>query len=367
MRRLIAIGPTPPPTHGVSIATERLVAALDRMGALAAHLDTRDPRPVTTLGVLDLRNVALGVWHALLLARLLLRHRDAGVHVPISQERWGFLRDAVFIWLAKLARRRVYVHLHGGHFDAFHAGSGRAMRLAIRATLRGAHQAWVLTDTLRGVFGDLVPANRVHVVENVVEDLGVRRNGGPPAGAAGVRLLCLANLVPGKGAVEVLDAVEALGEEARGWVVRLVGEGDPDVVEPLRRRGERLEREHGVRVELPGTATGDAKVAEFARADVFVYPSTYRFEGQPLVLLEALAAGLPIVTTRHAGIPDTVRDGRDGILVPPGDVDALVDALRRVVQDAALRSRLRQAARARYEAQYRPERLVTDLRRLLAE
>jgi colanic acid/amylovoran biosynthesis glycosyltransferase len=96
-----------------------------------------------------------------------------------------------------------------------------------------------------------------------------------------------------------------------------------------------------------------------------VYPSYYPEEGQPLVLLEALAAGLPIVSTRHAGIPDTVRDGLDGILVEPRDTGSLATTLERLASDPEERSRLGSAARQRYEQRYRPERLACDIRHLL--
>jgi glycosyltransferase involved in cell wall biosynthesis len=84
-----------------------------------------------------------------------------------------------------------------------------------------------------------------------------------------------------------------------------------------------------------------------AAADVFVLPS--RWEGQPLILQEALAAGCPIVASRAGGIPDLT--GEDAaLLVPPGDVDALAAALRRVLTDPALAQRLAAAARERAQA-----------------
>lgn len=91
-------------------------------------------------------------------------------------------------------------------------------------------------------------------------------------------------------------------------------------------------------MELVGTRTGAAKAREFAWADVFAFPTRYRNEGQPLVVLEALAAGLPIVTTRHRGIPETVRGGREALLVEPGDVEGLALALVRMAADPDLRA-----------------------------
>ncbi|HXD56535.1 MAG TPA: hypothetical protein VN606_01375, partial [Thermoleophilaceae bacterium] len=160
------IGPTPPPLHGVSVSTELLLASLGR--DVACHLDTRDERPVDTIGRFELENVRLGLKHAAQLVGLLRRNPGADVYLPISQGTGGFLRDSLFIAIARLARRRVYIHLHGGSFADFHAGSGTVMRRVIAGVLRPVHEAWVLTPSLAGAFDGLIPRERVRIVENAV-------------------------------------------------------------------------------------------------------------------------------------------------------------------------------------------------------
>ena len=71
-------------------------------------------------------------------------------------------------------------------------------------------------------------------------------------------------------------------------------------------------------------------------ADVFVLPTFYPFEGQPLVLLEALAAGVPVVSTFHAGIPETVRNEKEGLLVPANDPPALAGAIRQATRGGVM-------------------------------
>jgi glycosyltransferase involved in cell wall biosynthesis len=120
----------------------------------------------------------------------------------------------------------------------------------------------------------------------------------------------------------------------------------------------------GIHVDLAGAHVGADKVSDFQWADVFVLPSRYPPEGQPLVLLEAMAAGLPILSTRHSGIPHTVRADREGLIVEPGDVTAIADALERLMNDADLRERLGRAGRERYQAVYTPaafQRRVAEL------
>lgn len=361
-QRLIVLAPTPAPVFGPSVATLSLLASLRRLGLLAAHVDTRDDRDLSNLNSFDPENLRLGLLAAWRLIRAMRRRPGAAVYVQASQGMWGFLRDALWIWIARIGRRRVYVHLHGGCFHTFHDESRAPMRWLIRTTMAGVHEAWVLTPSLRRCFEGLVPDERIRVVGNVVVDPALVEGPlGPRRGEeGGLRILLLSNLRTGKGHRELLEALGRLGPAAAGWHVRLVG----DVDEGTRAAAEEIVStriDPSVRVEIAGPLMGPAKDRELAWASVFALPTSYRNEGQPLVILEALAAGLPIVSTRHRGIPETV-DGETALLTEPGDVAELADALLRLAGDEDLRARMGAAARARWEARFAPEHLDDALR-----
>lgn len=365
--RLIVVGPLPPPWHGVAATTDNLLRALAAEGALAAHLNTAAPsRSVHRLGRFDLANVRRALGHLVGLVRLLAAHRDAAVYLPISQNRLGFLRDAVLLLAARVAARRRYVHLHGGHFAEFYAGADPVTRVLVRAALRDCYQAWVLTDGLVHMFDGLVPRSRVFVVENTVPSLNGTGSRERPTQPGPLRVLFLSNLFPGKGVFDLLAALEALGERARGFEVHIVGAGELATERRIDAAARAL-AQHGIRVRRLGFLAGEDKLRELEWAEALVLPTFYVFEGQPLVLLEAMAAGLPIVTTRHAGIPDTVRDGREALLIDPHDVPSLSHALERLANDPGLRHSLGRAGYARWRERYAPERFDEDLLRLLAE
>lgn len=368
-RKLILIGPTPPPIHGSAFATMHLIGAVDRAGALAAHLETgEDDRPVFNTGVLDPTNAYLGVKHVLKLIVLLARHRDADVHVPISQNRWGFARDALFIWLARLARRRVIVHLYGGLFGDFHAGLGGLERAYVERTFGCVDEAWVETENRRTVFKALLPPERIRVVENMADDCG------PPARDRGagerLRILFLANLIPTKGHRELLAALELLAERAGGGPVaidvRLAGEVQPAEAERVAAAAARL-APAGIEVELREPVMGEDKLALYRWADALALPSSYPPEGQPLVLLEAMSAGLAIIGSDHSGIPHTVIDGEQGLIVPTGDVAALAAAIERLDADRELLARLGAAGRERFEQRYAVGAYERRIEALLAD
>ena len=103
----------------------------------------------------------------------------------------------------------------------------------------------------------------------------------------------------------------------------------------------------------------------FGAFDAFVLPSGN--EGTPVTAIEALASGCPVVATRVGGVPDVVREGVDGFLVDPGDVEGLAGHLARLAADPALRSRLGAAGGERVLRRYGVERLVDDVDRLYRE
>ena len=148
---------------------------------------------------------------------------------------------------------------------------------------------------------------------------------GQPRAAAGaalvLRILCVGRLTPVKGQAVLLEAIAELKRRGVRAQVTMVGDG------PTRAPLEQMARRLGIAplVELTGAIGQDEIRAHYAATDVFCLPSFA--EGLPVVLMEAMAMGLPVVTTRITGTPELVEDGTSGRLVSPARVDELADAL----------------------------------------
>ncbi|KXS37315.1 MAG: group 1 glycosyl transferase [Halomonadaceae bacterium T82-2] len=184
-----------------------------------------------------------------------------------------------------------------------------------------------------------VGAERIRVIEP-----GVERPPMPPRRAAyhtgPARLLCVATITPRKGHDVLVEALAGLAD--RDWQCDCIGGLDRDVahVEHVR---ERIAA-HGLseRVHLLGERPPHALAKAYAAADLFVLPSHY--EGYGMVISEALAHGLPVLTTTGGALAHTLPEGA-GLQVPPGDPAALAEALTRWLDDAALRDTLLDGAR----------------------
>ena len=178
-------------------------------------------------------------------------------------------------------------------------------------------------------------------------------------GGGGPRILFVGRLAGVKGAPLLLDAAARLAGRHPGLTLTFVGDGPERAGLEARAAALGL----GARTEFTGYLGQEGVAARLAQADVLALPSFA--EGVPVVLMEAMAAGLPVVTTRIAGIPELVEDGVSGLLVPPGDGDALAAALDRLAGDPALAAAMGRAGRAAVLAGYRADAEAAWLARLL--
>jgi glycosyltransferase involved in cell wall biosynthesis len=115
-------------------------------------------------------------------------------------------------------------------------------------------------------------------------------------------------------------------------------------------------------VKFLGVLTGPEKFAAFRRADLFCFPSFFNCEAFPVVLLEAMAWGLPILSTKWRGIPSIVDDGVNGFLVDPHDAVALADQVERLARDVELRQAMGRAGRAKFVREFTHQRCASRMR-----
>ena len=212
---------------------------------------------------------------------------------------------------------------------ALHAAEQRALTCVRRVIVTSHATAAALQDYR-------IDRERIGVVLPGTE---VRARSAPPAGDA-LQLLCVATLTPRKGHRVLLDALAQLGD--RAWRLHCVGslERSPETTDALRRQIETLG--YRQRVMLLGEVDDETLQASYRSADVFVLASY--MEGYGMALAEALAHGLPVISTRSGAIPQTVPT-QAGLLVPAGDSNALAAGLARVLDEPELRARLAAGAR----------------------
>jgi glycosyltransferase involved in cell wall biosynthesis len=337
--RLIVIGPVPPPFHGVSVSTSLVLANRHLRERFAVeHLDTSDRRTVGNVGRWDTRNVVEALSA---LARLVpkLRGERGLVYLPISQGIPGLVRDTLLIRVASGAGWRVAAHLRGSELGGVYRRQYRPVRAWLRASLLRLDSIAVLGESLQDLLEGIVPASRIAVVPNGTPDPGHRD--GASEGPLGVYL---GNLYARKGALEALEAARIVVRERPDARFIFAGEcPDPE----LRRRFDDAAVDAAGRIELRPPVTGEEKDRLLLSSGFLLFPPA-RQEGHPRVVLEALAAGLPVITTDRGVIAETVVDGTCGYVLPAPVPTDLAGCMLELVDDGARRERMGRAARARY-------------------
>ena len=187
----------------------------------------------------------------------------------------------------------------------------------------------------------------------------------PPVRHAGrdgrLAVLSVGRLVPEKGHGVLLEAIATLAGQGLDVWLTIVGDG------PRRAALEGLVRRYGIaeRVRFAGRVGQDEIGAHYAAADVFCLTSFV--EGVPVVLMEAMAMGIPVVATRINGIPELIHDGESGLLVPPGRADLLAAALGDLLADGTRRDDLGASGRRRVAADYEVDACAGRLHTLMTQ
>lgn len=381
MKILLVSTVYPPAIGGPALQTQEIAAALTHRGHAVTVLTTSEAaEPSTEFELIHIpahrrwfdrlpRNLRL----LQTLDGVLRRVKPDLVHMQTCEGNVPFAVGSVarahrVPRLVKFSSDAVWSRLNrdrylGLSYQSIHHSSlgARLLTLAQRTTLAQYNLVWAtspfLERSLTNIYG--VQPSAIHALPNLIE-LSSQASVAKPSKAESVALL-VARLVPSKG-IEV--AIRAMAELREHPVqLRIVGEGAAGYEKSLRDLVTSL----GVqpRVTFVGALAAAQLDAEYAAADLFVLPSWYEAFG--IVLVQAMAAGLPCVASDVGGIPSVVRDGETGLLFPAGDCSALAAAMRQLA-DEPLRRRLGEQGRSeaqRFDLQARLDDLLAMYQRAL--
>jgi len=346
----------------MSVATELVLKAVGDEFCVI-HMDIADRRPLSNIGRIDLRNVLLAAFHGLKYLWLLLRKNPDIVYTPVAQDRLAFLRDSLFLIPARLLRKKVVVHLHGGCFATFYRSVSAPTRSLIRYCVGRSVRAIVLGTSLENMFEGIVPPERIRVIPNGIPDY-FRDTQQRPNNGHRRTVLFLSTLMREKGVLDVLRALPTIANLVPD--VRAVFAGEWYRAEDERAAQEMVrELKLESHVEFLGPVVPPRKHEVLRGAQVFVMPS--KNEGQPFAILEAMSAGLPVVSTNVGCIPETVVNDVNGFIVNPGNGEELARRVASLLSDAELRRRMGEASRTRYLERYSLDRFSNQMRELLRE
>lgn len=358
-RPILLLLPTPPPYAGPEVASDLLLRAISAIpDASIVHVRSNIRLDNRAKGNFNLSGLVAFARVYVRFVGALLRHRPAVACFLLSSNRVGFLRDSVLVLTAALFRCPIVGHYRGAHFDRFYDLSSPSLRTYTRFILRRLTGIIVQAAALKQMFAGLFSEERIAVLPNGLDfsDWPIPQR----AVQTRIRLLFVGHVTYAKGFYDLILAYGQLRKSHPELELWFAGETfDHDmqrfrVAELLDAGQRKYFLDHAIEVNdcinaflaSPaaqsarhlGRVDGADKRAAFESADIFVLPSYT--EGFSMAVLEAMAYGLPVVSTRVGALQEVLEDGIHGFLVEPGDSKALARALQRLVDDAELRQRI---------------------------
>ncbi len=270
---------------------------------------------------------------------LVMRPKIKVVHIHVASHS-SFWRKVPFILYAKLWKKKVIFHLHGADFKIFFDEklSPRRRKFASYVInqsdiVLALSQTW--GEWLRGVA--IKP--QVVVLVNSIVPIDFPKN----IEKKSSQLLFLGRVGERKGFWDLLQALRNVKAKGLGFRLLVGGDGELD-------KARQLTIDYGLEtsIEFVGWVTSEQKLKLLASSSLYLLPSHH--EGMPMSILEALAAGLPIVTTNVGGIPEQVADGVEGYVIEPGDIDLLADKICCLLGSADLREMMSKRARVKFNS-----------------
>jgi len=330
--RVLQFGPSLAVRGGIS-SVEQLICDYLPSYVSIRHVPTTEDASALTKASVFARSVQV-------MRRALESLDPAIMHIHFAS-RGSTLRKIILAEMVVRAGRPLVMHAHGAEFDQFYRKLPAAVRRNVSHTLQRANVFITLSSHWRDFYVEeceLSPSQIVVLPNPVrvpaeVPDRSARDT---------VQFLHLGRLGERKGAYDLVNAFAGLPEGLRNRA-RLVLAGDGDV-DGVRKMAEPL----GSQVEVHSWINSHERDQLLERSDVFALPS--RAEGVPMALLEAMAHGLPGITSPVGGIPDVFRHNVDGMLVTPGDVPQIRAAMAKYISEDAVRLAAGRAARERARA-----------------
>ena len=308
-KKICFIAQFPPPMHGLSKAVETLYSSteINKEFELEKVDITNNKEFFKNLNLIKKSNADL-------------------FYFTISQTRGGNLRDLIILKLLEIQNKKCLIHLHGGYYRTLVDNDlPKWQRKANYTAIGKVDGAIILGNSLRWIFKGMLPEEKIHVVPNCVdddylmsdEDFETKINNIPFKKVKHV--LYLSNFIREKGYIEVLEMAKV---EKDRYCQSKVRKFHFDFAGAFLNKVDEIFFNEYVRtnaledfVTYHGIVAGEKKRVLLKASDIFVLITDYAKEGQPISIIEAMGNGCLVITTKHAGIPDIIQMGYNGIFV----------------------------------------------------
>lgn len=306
INKVLLIGPFPEPTTGVSLANEVVKSILDEQDSYTvSHINTSYNRFDENVGSFTLHKLLFNLKFYFNFWKIF--GCDI-LYITPGQSFFGVLKYSGFIILGALSRKQIITHIHGNHLATAYKKLSGVKKWFFKSLVAKTTKGIVLSESLRSNMEEFIGKEQTFILPNFAEDY-LHKNS-PEKSYKQLKVVYLSNLMKEKGIFDLIAALKKLEKSNIPYSAKIAGSIDQEHKEVIFQEIKQLK--HTVYL---GIVKGDSKKELLQWGTTFVLPTYYTMEGQPISILEALATGNGIITTRHAGIPDVIKDGVHGSYV----------------------------------------------------
>jgi glycosyltransferase involved in cell wall biosynthesis len=353
-RKVIIVGKLPPPFIGPAVATNIILNSKLKNEFDLLHLNTTVNKTVEEFGKGKLSKVGKNISIYKKLVRLLRKEKPDLILIPISQTTLGFLKDAVFILIAALFPIKILLQLRGSNFKNWMKSANPMTRSFVRFCFNRTDGMIVLGDNLRQLFEDYYQSNQIFVVPNGCDISMPERS----LESDKTQLLYFANFLPSKGIKEVLEALVLLKDQGIDtFELNAVGAWDN---EEYKAECLALVNDNQLVVSFHKPKSGSEKWQTFANSDVFIFTPNMP-EGHPWVIVEALSAGLPIISTDQGAIVESVINNKNGFILPNSTPKEIAQKIETLLSNRELRESMGKESKLHYNSNFTESKMVEKL------
>lgn len=376
-KRILFIVPLPPPYAGPEISSKHLINSSLREQFEIIHLASNLHRQNSQKGRITIGSLAGLFLLVLRIVHKLITERPAAGYTLLSQNVSGFIRDSLLVLIIKAFRKKIVLHFRGSNFHNFYDNQPAMFKRYIRAILNLSDVVIVQAQWIKNIFMELIPEERLRVIYNGIPREAVfGRNAYPDSYSNnGIKVLYLNHLSVTKGLSVLLTAMQDIISEREGIDFIIAGDivdnekniffdryGNRIVFEDIRSRIKDAAKNKGFpnRIRFLGEVADEEQKRQILKtASIFVLPSYS--EGCPLSVLEAMAAGLPVVSTPVGALPEIIKEGENGLFLKMGDAKDLKDKIYYLAANPGLREAMGENNRKLIETKLNLDIVVSQL------
>jgi glycosyltransferase involved in cell wall biosynthesis len=351
LEKILFILKLPPPVHGSTLMNLNVLnSTLVKEKFDASYFSLSISKEMTEVGKISWHKLKKTVGDYFNLFSVLRKIRPSLVYFAVSPVGFALFKDFIFFSIIKIYRVPVVFHHHGKGVKA-KGESSRFYRFIYTRMFKNSDHICLSKE---GV-SDLSPylSREANIVPNGVTDKAGKIEA-PKKIKPTCRILYLSNFIINKGILDLIDACRLLKEENLDFEVSLVGKAYDISENEIRSRISGLGLDQFVKVI--GPKYDEEKYRIFRESDLFVFPTKYARESFPLVILEAMQFGLPVISTYEGGIPGIIDNDVQGYLVNKNDIPTLADKMGHLIKNPHIMEAMGKRAREKYESRYTLEK-----------